>query len=54
VYAQRDIVALLGRAGARLEVAGVGPFRRPRVTIRNGEAWLDFFSTCRRRSALRH
>jgi len=53
-YAQREIVALLARAGARLEVAGVGPFRHPTVTIRDGEVWLDFFSACPRRSPLRH
>ncbi|MGH2407996.1 MAG: hypothetical protein ACRDF7_07970 [Candidatus Limnocylindrales bacterium] len=53
-YAQRDIVALLARAGARLGVAGVGPFRRPTVSIRDGEAWLDFFNSCPRRSPLRH
>ena len=53
-YAQREIVALLARAGARLEVAGVGPFRHPTVTISDGEAWIDFFNTCSRRSPLRH
>jgi hypothetical protein len=53
-YAQREIVALLARAGARLDVAGVGPFRRATMTIRDGGAWLDFFNTCPRRSALRH
>ncbi|MFI5254726.1 MAG: hypothetical protein ACHQ15_04645 [Candidatus Limnocylindrales bacterium] len=53
-YAQRDIVALLARAGARLEVGGIGPFRKPTVVISDGDPWVDFFDTCRPRSALRH
>ena len=53
-YAQRDIVAMLARSGARLEVSRIGPFRRPVMTIRDGDAWMDFFSVCPRRSPLRH
>ena len=53
-YAQREIVALLARAGARLEVHGIGPFRGPTVVIRDGEAWLDFFDACPSRSPFGH
>jgi hypothetical protein len=53
-YARREIVALLARAGARLEVRGAGPFRHVTVVIRDGEAWLDFFDTCPARSPFGH
>lgn len=53
-YVQRDLIPVLGAAGAQIAMHGRGPFRRPVVELADGAVWLDFVGACRTRSPLRH
>ncbi|MBI3750754.1 MAG: hypothetical protein HY263_03725 [Chloroflexi bacterium] len=49
-YIQRDLVAVLEAAGARIVMRGWSRLRRPSIELADGAAWLDFVGSCRTRS----
>ena len=51
LWIRPELVPLFARAGARVVLRGIGPWRHPSVVIENGAAWLDFFAACPTRSA---
>ncbi len=53
-YVQRDLVGVLGAAGGQIVMRGWRRLRRPVIELADGALWLDFVSTCRTRSPLRH
>ena len=53
-YVQKDLVGVLDTTQGRIDMRGLGPFRRPIVELEDGAVWLDFVGACRTRSPLRH
>jgi len=53
-YVQGDLVRVLDTTQGRIDMRGLGPFRRPIVELEDGAVWLDFVGACRTRSPLRH
>ncbi len=44
-YCRPELVSVLVAGGARLEVRGIGPFRRPRVVLMDETPWLEFLES---------
>ena len=50
----RDLVSILERTGATIQMRGWARIRRPVVVLADGAAWLDFIGRRPPRSPLRH
>ena len=49
-WCRPELVDVLDGAGARLEVRGIGPFRRATIVLERPELWLDFVAEAPARS----
>lgn len=44
-FCRPELVSVLEAGRARLEVRGIGPFRRPTIVLENAAVWLDFLES---------